>query len=139
MSDYLLDNCLYFTANKLSRVITKLAEEEFKKTGLTPNYAFVILTVKANPGISPSLIAEKLHIAPSTITRFVDKLILKNLVTREFKGKSSLINITDEGNDLLSTIEECWKNLYVKYSEILGYENGNELTKIVNEAANILE
>ena len=30
-----LSDCLYFSSNKLARVVTKMAEEEFKITGLS--------------------------------------------------------------------------------------------------------
>ena len=36
-----LHDCLFFTTNRLSRAITKMAEEEFAMTGLTPMYGYV--------------------------------------------------------------------------------------------------
>ncbi|PAB58364.1 MarR family winged helix-turn-helix transcriptional regulator [Anaeromicrobium sediminis] len=139
MTENLLSCCLYFTANKLSRIITKMAEEEFVKTGVSPSYAFLLMTVYSNPGISPKEISKELHIAPSTITRFVDKLEVKGLVNREFKGKNSFIYLTQEGKELQVEIQKCWKSLYDRYSEILGYEDGDALTLLINEAAGKLE
>ena len=38
-----LHQCLYFTANALSRIIARMAEEEFKTTGFSPSHAFLMM------------------------------------------------------------------------------------------------
>lgn len=68
----ILHNCLYFTSNSLSRVITRMAEEEFRRTGLSPSHAFLMMLVNDNPGIGQKELREQLHLAPSTVTRFID-------------------------------------------------------------------
>ncbi|MEE8416834.1 MAG: MarR family transcriptional regulator [Desulfobacterales bacterium] len=68
----ILHNCLYFTSNSLSRVITRMAEEEFRRTGLSPSHAFLMMLVNDNPGIGQKELCEQLHLAPSTVTRFID-------------------------------------------------------------------
>jgi len=133
-----LSCCLYFTASKLSRIITKMAEEEFNITGLSPMYGFLLLVVKENPGVSPTDIAKELNIAPSTITRFVDKLESKGYVERKFEGKYSYIYLTETGVNLQSDINKAWERLYHRYSKILGYDEGNDITKKINEIANNL-
>ena len=50
--DKLLHHCLYFTANRMSRIITHMAEEEFRVTGISPTYAFLLMIVNENDGIS---------------------------------------------------------------------------------------
>lgn len=139
MIEHLFDKCLYFTVSKLSRVITKMAEEEFAKTGISPTYGFLLMTVNEKPGISQNEICKILHIAPSTLTRFIDKLEGKGLVTRRSEGKNSFIYSTEEGMEHQKEIEKAWMSLYHRYSEILGYEEGEKLTEIVNDAVNKLE
>ena len=133
------DKCLYFTVSKLSRAITKMAEEEFAETGLSPTYGFLLMTVIERPGISQNLICEVLHIAPSTLTRFIDKLEGKGLVVRKSEGKNSFIYSTEKGIEFQESIEKARANLYNRYSEILGYEEADKLAKIVNDAFNRLE
>ncbi|KAF5089221.1 MarR family winged helix-turn-helix transcriptional regulator [Methanobacterium aggregans] len=139
MSDGYLCNCLYFTSNRLSRILTKMAEEEFKSAGLFPSQAFALMIINRNPGISQNNLSHELDIKPSTTSRFIDKLEHKSLVKREVKGKSSFLHPTEEGVDLMGTIEECWKNLLNRYSKILGFEEGEKLAQSIDLACNKLE
>lgn len=134
----LLNCCLYFTVSKLDRIIRKMAEEEFSIIGLSPTYGFLLLIVNENPGISATDIAKELNITPSTTTRFIDKLESKGLVERRLKGKYSYTYLTQQGIDIQIKINKAWENLYHRYSEILGYEEGAELTKQINDIANKL-
>jgi DNA-binding MarR family transcriptional regulator len=139
MIDDFFNNCLYFTVNKLSRAITKMAEDSFAKTGLSPTHAFLMMLVIEKPGISQSELAEALHLKPSTITRFVDKLVEKGFIERKTEGKRSLNYPTVKGNEILKDIKEGWKILFRSYSDILGEEEGKALNTLINEAGNKLE
>ncbi len=129
MIDHLLQGCLYFTANSLARVLTGMAEEEFKKTGFAPNYAFIIMLVCEKPGMMQKEIGEYLQLTPSTITRFVDKLEQKNMVVRTGEGKAVFLEATEKGKAMLPEIRAAWENLYHRYSKDIGYKEGRELTK----------
>ena len=131
----LLDGCLYFTTNSLSRAITRMAEEEFRLTGLSPSHAFLLMTVSKNNGINPNELAKKLQIAPSTVTRFVDSLENRGYLTREVDGKISKIYSTEKGQDLQKSIHKAWKSLYHRYSEILGERFGDVLNDLIVEAS----
>lgn len=139
MVEDIFNKCLYFTVSKLSRSITKMAEEEFSKTGISPTYGFLLMTVNEKPGISQNEICEILHLAPSTLTRFIDKLEGKGLLVRRTEGKNSFIYSTEKGKEHQKEIEKAWLSLYNRYSEILGYEEGEELSKLVNNAVLKLE
>lgn len=135
----ILCNCLYFTSNKLNRIINRMAEEEFIKTGLSPSHAFALMVINNEPGLSQNEISKMLNIRPSTTSRFLDKLESKRLVTRKAKGKVSYLYPTEKGMQLQEEIEKCWKNLHHRYSKILGETEGAELTKLIYNAANELE
>lgn len=134
-TEELFHNCLYFTANSLARKVAKMADESFKITGLSPSHAFLMMLVNDYPGIGPKALGNHLNLAPSTVTRFVDTLIYKGYLTKKAKGKNTFIQITDQGKELLEPIAAAWKNLYHRYSEILGEENGKELTRKVDSAS----
>lgn len=138
-ADHLLRGCMYFTANQLARAITKLADDEFRITGLSPTYAFLMIVVNERPGISQKELGEVLHIAPSTVTRFVEKLLNKEFIYMKQSGRQSLIYPTDKGKEVQPIIEKAWNNLYRRYSEIIGEQLGIELTEQMYQAGLKLE
>jgi DNA-binding MarR family transcriptional regulator len=135
----LLCDCLYFSSNKLSRIIGKIADEEFKITGLSPTYAYLVSVVNEREGITQKEIGEILHITASTTTRFIDKLEMKGILIRKIDGKNSNIYLTDKGKNLQENIKKAWSNLHERYSEFLSNEEYSDLIKILNKAAISLE
>jgi len=127
-----LHNCLYFTANSLARNIGKMADTAFKETGLSPSHAFMVMLVNEQPGISQKELSEHLGLAPSTLTRFADKLVYKGIIERDQKGKIVRIYPTKEGKALAKPIETAWKQLYKDYSAILGEQKGKDLTALID-------
>src|SRR5690625_694278 len=138
MLENYLKECLYFTANRLSRIITKMAEDEFARSGLSPTYAYLLMAIYNKEGISQKELSEMLHLKPSTITRLVEKLISKGLIYSNVEGRMSLIYTTDNGKELEKTIHECWMNLRRRYSDILGEKEGDELTLRLDQVSDRL-
>lgn len=134
-----LSSCLYFSSNKLARVIGKMADEEFSITGLSPTHAFLISIVNEHHGIGQKEIGEVLHMTPSTITRFIDKLENKGLVNRQNDGKNTAIYLTEKGILLQIDINKAWQNLHNRYSELLSEEEKKDLTMIINRVIAKLE
>jgi len=137
--DGFLDTCLFFTANRLGRAITRMAEEEFAPTGLTPMYGYVIRLVNGSPGISQKELASKLSIAPSTLTRFIDKLEIRRLAERRVDGKTVRVYPTPKGLELGDTIFEASRSLRVRYEELLGPEMARKLSEDLKTASGTLE
>lgn len=133
-SDKILTSCLYFSANSFSRSIAKLADDEFKKTGLSPAHAFLLMLVNENLEILPKELSNKLKISPSTVTRFLDQLEQKDLIIRKSNKRSVIISPTLKGKQLEEPIETAWKNLYKKYTNILGEKYSSVLTELINDA-----
>lgn len=77
-----LECCMYFTSNTMNRLINKMTEDAFMPTGLAPSYAFLMMVVIEEKSIGIGSLAETLKLAPSTVTRFVDKLITKGYLKR---------------------------------------------------------
>lgn len=135
----LLDHCLFFTSTALARTLSRLGEQVFSPTGLSPSHAFLLMLVIENPGITPSDLAGRLHLAQSTVTRFVDQLARKNLVERKSSGRASLISPTQAGRDLSPVLSRAWRELYDRYSEVLGEDRGVDLTRAVRQACRDLD
>lgn len=139
MDDSFVHNCLFFTANRLGRAITKMAEEQFASTGLTPMYGYIIRLVVSSPGISQKELAEKMSITPSTLTRFIDKLEVKQLVERRGQGKTVLVYPTAKGEQLVEQIRLASKKLHDRYEAILGPDFARQLGAQLESASERLE
>jgi DNA-binding MarR family transcriptional regulator len=137
-SKSILRNCLYFTANSLARVITRMADEEFRRTGLSPSHAFLMMLVNDKPGIGQKELCEQLHLAPSTVTRFIDALAYKGYLTRQADGKVSNVYATKAGEALRQPITDAWKRLHQRYARVLGLKQGDELTAMIDAASHKL-
>ncbi|MGL5867849.1 MarR family winged helix-turn-helix transcriptional regulator [Clostridium chrysemydis] len=131
--------CLFFTATRLKKIAANIADEELKPLGLSPSYVYILLGVKFKPGITQKELCEELHLKPSTITRLIDKLVIKGLVERKSEGKLSHIFLTTKGEDIQEDISRFRLKLHNKYKELLGTQNYDTLTKLTNESAKILE
>ncbi|WP_426450175.1 MarR family winged helix-turn-helix transcriptional regulator [Paenibacillus sp. S-38] len=135
MTEPNFDKCLYFTISKLNRIITKIAEEEFARIGLSPTYAFLLMLVNSRPGITPTELSEKLFVTPSTITRFLDKLEGKGLVHRRGEGKRICVQPTEQSLEIQEKLDTAWDGLCPRYFELFGEEMCRELSRVTKEAA----
>ena len=117
-----LNGCLFFTTVKLSRVFGKIAEEAFSKTGLSPSHALLLYLVNQKEEILQKELGETLHLTPSTITRLIEKLEHKSLVSKRCEGKSVILSTTPQGLALQKNIMESWNFLYEQYHGILTEE-----------------
>lgn len=135
----LLTRCLYFTANRLARMVEKMADDEFKTAGLSPAHAFVLMLVNESPGRLQMEIAQSLAIASSTLTRFADQLEKGGWVRRVQQGKHSRLYPTPKGKAQHPVLRASWQRLYHRYSKVLGYAEGDRLTRMVGKAGADLE
>ncbi|NRD79936.1 MarR family transcriptional regulator [Bacillus sp. BRMEA1] len=137
--EQVLIHCLYFTASRFARNITKLAEKTFDFGDLAPSYLYMIMIVKFHPGITQKELCHKLSIAPSTSTRFIDKLEKLKMVTRKMDGKQSFISLTEEGEKVYHQFRVSLKELFTSYSSVLGLEFSKDLSKMLHDASIKLE
>lgn len=131
--------CLFYSANALARNLTRLAEEEFSSSGVAPSYAFLMMTVNAEPGSKPSLISQKMQLSPSTVTRLIEKLEIKGYLERKVNGKYTLVYPTPLGTSLGIKLQKSWNNLQRRYFNLLGEETAKTLTSAAYKATKILE
>jgi len=131
--------CLYYSSTALSRMVTKMAEEEFAITGLSPSYAFIMMSLNKADDMTPGELAEIMLLTPSTITRLVEKLERKKLAKRTFEGRNTLISSTEKGKALNNIILKAWNNFYQRYKNILGQEISTDLTEKIYNAVRLFE
>ena len=114
-----IQKCIYFSISKMFRIVNKIAEESFEKIDIYPTHGFLMIILKEEEnGLTVNQISETLAIAPSTVTRFVDKLISKGYVKRE----KSITKITEEGLKIIPDIYKSWDGISEKIEEVIGNE-----------------
>jgi len=116
-----------------------MADEEFAITGLSSSYAFLLMTVNNKPGIHPNEISKQMQLSPSTITRLIEKMELKKLLERKTAGRTTEVYPTEKSKELDKKIKEAWKNLYDRYSELIGEAEAKKLTATIYDALGKLE
>lgn len=131
-------SCLYFTTNALARKVEKLAVESWKKIGLAPSHAYLLKLVIDEPGMQAGLLAEQLQLTPSTITRLVEKLEEKKLVTRVTEGKTTNVFPTQKAKEMKPQIKQCIEEFHEKYVKILGKEESKQFIQNMNTMADKL-
>lgn len=137
--DSIFCNCLYYSSNALSRLMTKMADEEFASTGLSSSYAFLLMTINCNPGIHPKEISEQMQLTPSTITRLLERLEHKNLLVRKAIGRIIEVYPTEKSIALDKDIKDAWNNLYTRYVSIIGEDEAKNLTASIYDAVRKIE
>jgi len=131
-------SCLYFAANALARKVEKLAVESWKKIGLAPSHAYLLILVIDEPGMQAGQLAEQLQLTPSTITRLIEKLEDKKLVTRVTEGKTTNVFPTHKAKELKPQIKQCIDEFHEKYVKILGREESKQFIQNMNTVADKL-
>lgn len=128
------DECLFFSANSLSRSINKISEIEFNKIWLSSSYGFVLMIISEKDKISTWEIAKVMNMDSSTITRFLDKLILLGYIEKKAIWRQTEISLTTKWKNIKSEIQKAWKRVFKKYKEVLWDELSEILTKNIAKA-----
>jgi len=122
------DGCLYCGLSVMQRRVNRLAEEAFAPLGISPSHASVIMALAEHGEMPSGVLAEMLGLAPSTITRFLDKLEDRALVTRRVEGRLAFASISPAGRETLTDLQEGWRQLYYAYSDVYGRDFAADLT-----------
>ncbi len=130
--------CLLFSANALARAMTVIGDEEFGKLGLAYSHAYLLREVIDNPGVTPTHLSDLLYLTPSTITRLIEKLETKGLVTRRNEGKNTFVEPTVQGKALGNELLAAWQRTWIRYAAAIGEESAQTLTKQIFNAAKAL-
>lgn len=132
-------SCLYYSANALSRIMTKIAGEAFSVTGVAPSHAFLLMAVNVSPGIQPKAISAKMLLTPSTVTRLIEKMEHKGFLERKSNGRATAVYPTEKSIALDPALKKAWQHLYHQYTTLLGEEHAGALTGTVYDAALTLD
>ena len=134
-----LSENLFFVTNVLARRLSRRSDNAFSSFGLSTSHALILLMISDEPEIQPSSLADNLNLKPSTITRLVQKLEIRDLVTRESEGRSTLIACTKKGSELANEIDSVWSDLQDDLKNDLGERYLEVLSEMISNAMETLE
>ncbi|NCI45510.1 MarR family winged helix-turn-helix transcriptional regulator [Sediminibacterium soli] len=127
--------CPNFLAGTVARKIEKMAAESWKETGLAPSHAYLLLLTLEEPGIQAGIIAQHLQLTPSTITRLVEKLEERKLVTRVSEGKQTNVFPTQKAREMKPLLKKCSEDFHEKYTELLGKSDSKQFIQYMTRIA----
>lgn len=129
---------MYFASNALARKTEKLAVAAWKKTGLSPSHAYLLMIVLDQPGVQPGALSAELHLTPSTITRLIEKLESRKLVVRTTEGKMTSVYPTAKSREMKPLLQECVDNFYKSCVDQIGKDECNRFVNSMNKIADKL-
>ncbi len=138
MKNYFGDN-LYYTTVAFSREISSIADVTFADLGLTPSDAYLIMCVNEKPNIQPTEISAKILLAPSTITRMIEKLEKRDIVTRTYEGKYTFVAPTAKGKDIYGSVVKKWDEIGAQFTKKLGDSTVSSLIQFTTQAVKMLK
>lgn len=131
-------DCLYYSVNNLSKVLSKMADDAFATTGLAPSYGFLLMSVNDNPGIQPSELSNTLRLKPSTITRLIEKMEYQGYLERKSEGRATHVLPTDACREIDNDLRKAWQHLKDNYAGVLGERYTEVLTEMSVKAVDQL-
>ena len=138
----MFDRCLYFNLNALVRQVNRIWSEAFAAYDLSPAHGYLLRLVLAQPGLTQNELASELHLEKSTITRFIDSLVEKDLLSRRKSassdGRQQHIYPTAQAKRLHQELESLGDSLYCRMTDSIGKQNLTQLVKQLRDSADRL-
>ncbi|HTS43809.1 MAG TPA: MarR family transcriptional regulator [Puia sp.] len=132
------NRCLYFASHALARKIEKLADKAWERVKLSPSHAYLLMLVIDDPGIQPTALVDQLLLAPSTVTRLIEKLEEKKLVQRKTEGKITKVYPSQKARAMRAVLGECLTAFYEQYCSIIGRDESARLAQTMNKISDKL-
>lgn len=134
-----LKKCLFFTSNRLSNILRRIANSVCSDTGIAVPYIYLLIIVNQYPEITINELSEKLDIAPSTCTRFVNALVKDGILEKKQEWKTVHVSLTKKGNLKTEGIDESINKVYQKCIEVMDKSEYETLASLIVKAADKLD
>ncbi len=128
-----LNHNLTFVSNSFSRYMNEIATDVFADIGLIPSEAYILLIVNSQKDIQPKDLSKRIRLAPSTVTRAIEKLERRSLIARRQESKFVYLNPTSKSLDLNDSILLKMKKTEEILMRKLGNEPYGDLIKLISD------
>lgn len=133
------DDLMHAITNSISREITKFYDVYFKDDNLATSYVELLLLIEDYEKISQKAIAAKMNLAPSTITRFINKLIKKGWVSKKMDGRISYVTLSEKGVNEVPKLRKKYEQVEDDLKEILGFKFVHTTKQLLMHGAALLQ
>lgn len=127
---------MHSAANSFSREISRHFDSYFEEYDLATSYVELLLILLDKEEQSQNDLAEEMNLAPSTITRFVNKLVKKGLAQKKKDGRTAVITLSRKGQVLAPKLKSSFDNAVKELEEILGEKYVHTTKELLLHGAN---
>ena len=132
-------NNFHSSVNSFSRTLSSFFDDRLSRFNLATSYIELMILMKENDSVSQKQIAEQLSLAPSTITRFVDKLKKEGYLTKKRDGRNMTIALTEKGRKTSSEMDREYQSAVDDIRELMGDKYIETVGKLLNYGSEELE
>lgn len=130
---------MHSASNSFSREITRHFDSYFEEYNLATSYVELILILCEQGELSQNDLADQMKLAPSTITRFVNKLVKKELVQKNKVGRTAIITLSRNGRVLAPTLKSDFERAVNDLEAILGEKYVHTTKELLLYGTNLLK
>lgn len=129
---------MHAEANRFSRELSRYFDSCFEGEKLAAPYAELMLTLKESGEVGQTELAERHHLAPSTITRFLAKLEKRGWVEKKASGRMVQAGLTAEGLRKAEELEKIYQKALAGLQEILGRKYVETLKPLLHHGSQLM-
>ncbi|KRM96277.1 hypothetical protein FC19_GL000557 [Liquorilactobacillus aquaticus DSM 21051] len=107
----------------------KLAQKNYAPTGMAPAYSYIMMTLQDENPQTINDLSSKLGYDHSTISRMAKKLADKELILQSFSGRTTLLQLTKEGENFLKVANVCSKKIEQTTATVFGKDGKKQLVQ----------
>ena len=111
---------MHSAANSFGREISRHFDSYFAEYDLATSYIELLLILFEKEELSQNDLADDMNLAPSTITRFINKLVKKGLVQKKKEGRTAVITLSKKGKSLAPVLKGKFETAIQGLEEVLG-------------------
>lgn len=129
-----LESTFGFLMHAAWRETLKMFNDYFEGTDITPQAYSVLLLIEGNPGCTPGDLSEIMGITSNNMTRLLDDLVARGLISRRIDGKdrrARLLRLTEEGMASLRDLASRHAAYEAHFHDRLGKERIVQLCDIL--------
>ncbi|HKL14022.1 MAG TPA: MarR family transcriptional regulator [Balneolaceae bacterium] len=132
-------NNFHSSVSSFSRTLTSFFDERLSRFNLATSYVELMILMKDNDPMSQKEIAEQLSLAPSTITRFLDKLKKEKYLTKKRDGRNMTIELTAKGRQVSNEMDAVYHSAVDEVRELMGEKYLETVGKLLEYGSAELE